>query len=75
MMIPAKEKAQELVNTFEYAKKYANSSNAMSKELAKECALISVNEILKSNPTFITCNTTELNYDYWINVKKEIEKL
>jgi hypothetical protein len=74
-MISPKEQAIELVNKFEYAKKYSNSGNAMSKELAKECALIAVNKILESNPTLITCNTSELNYAYWIEVKNQINQL
>lgn len=70
-----KEQAIELINDFEYAKKYSNSNNAMSRELAKECALIAVNKILESNPTLITCNTSELNYAYWIEVKNQINQL
>lgn len=49
MDLTPKEEAIELVNKFEYAKKYSNSSNAMSKELAKECALIAVQNIILSN--------------------------
>jgi hypothetical protein len=70
-----KEKALGLIYAFEHAKKYANSSNAMSRELAKECALIAVKKILESNPTLITCNTSELNYAYWIEVKNQINQL
>jgi len=64
-----KEEAKELVDKFEYAKKYSNTTNAMSKELAKECALIAVDEIIVNgfNP--------QLPYNYWELVKQEIEKL
>lgn len=44
-------------------------------ELAKQCAKICVDEILKANPTLITCNHSELNYAFWIEVQKEIEKI
>ena len=63
-----KEKALELVDKFEHAKKYANSSNAMSRELAKECALVAVDEILvgyMGNP----------KVKYWTEVKRETELL
>jgi hypothetical protein len=71
----AKEQGIQLINDFEYAKKYSNSNNAMSRELAKECALIAVKKILESNPTLITCNTSELNYAYWIEVKNQLNQL
>jgi len=41
----------------------------------KQGALIAVDEILKSNPTVIDCDKTELNYKYWTEVKKEIDEL
>jgi hypothetical protein len=72
-MIPPKEKADKLIN------KYFKNSDLLYHDLnwiqAKECALIAVDEILKSNPTVIDCNKTELNYKYWSEVKQEIEKL
>lgn len=82
-----KEKAIELVEKF---KKYAHSNPSNESELfyrilkenAKECALICVDEILQSKPTFLNSkndvvyflgNTeTELFYR---KVKKEIENL
>jgi hypothetical protein len=66
----SKEKAEELVNAIE------NKTHSLVKdEEAKICALICVDEILKSNPTKIDCNSSELNYKYWVEVKKEINKL
>ena len=61
-----KEKAEELV------KKLTLSSNAqdgpwMCKDLAKQCALIAVNEILDVCKTYLS--------PYYSEVKKEIEKL
>jgi hypothetical protein len=43
--------------------------------IAKRHGLIAVDEILKSNPTLISCDGAELNYAYWIDVKKEIDEL
>ena len=80
-----KEKAKELV------KKLTLTSNAqngswMCKDLAKQCALIAVNEILELKETQ---EEYQIQYDngewsreigfryskYWQEVKKEIEKL
>lgn len=44
----AEQKAKELFNIFLYAKKYQNSKNAMSVELAKQCALKSCDLIVES---------------------------
>jgi hypothetical protein len=69
-----KEKAKELVS------KYRMYTEFSSVHAAKECALIAVDEIIKSNPTsqlsapFLT-NITLENFNYWIDVRKEIEKL
>ena len=55
-----KEKAEELVDKY-YEFHYINY------ELAKQCALIAVDEILKTNPYKAR--------NYWQEVKTEIEKL
>jgi hypothetical protein len=73
-MIGTKEKAKELVNKFEYAKKYSNSKNAMSFELAKQCALICVNELLTFREALFI-NEGSMAYLYLKEVKEEIEKL
>ena len=66
-----KEKAEELVNKF-----IQTNGNAF---FAKECALIAVDEILKSTPH---CPSKPLDImphfsadKYWKQVKQEIEKL
>lgn len=70
----AKEKAEQLVR--EYYKFGMNKEGqSLSWYECKQCALIAVKIVLESNPTLITCDTSELNYAYWIEVKKEIEKL
>lgn len=79
-----KEKANELVREF---KKYAYYPKTKDdeifvkeiKENSKQCALIAVDEILNSNPHSNPL-TTDLGislslYDYWKEVKQEIEKL
>jgi hypothetical protein len=62
-----KDKAKELVNTFFYADN-ADVNSIITISVAKQCALIAVDEIKKI-----------LNYfsdiEYWNNVKQEIEKL
>ena len=70
----AAEKAQEL-----YKRMYTQHPNVYP-STAKKCAMIAVDEIIKSNPTsqlsdpFLGNRTFE-NTNYWIDVKKEIEKL
>ena len=70
-----KEKAKYLVQKYlckiiEFA--YAETHY---KELAKQCALIAVNEILDSCPMYYTGFEYESNLEYWQKVKTEIKKL
>ena len=62
------EKAEELVN------KYYNKSDLLYETLsfiqAKECALITVDEILK-----VAFYSTDEIYNFYLEVKQEIEKL
>lgn len=64
-----KEKSQQLINDF-YGTTY-NSSNDYDERhrIAKQCALISVNEIL--SVVDYPCE----QYNYYLEVKQEIEKL
>ena len=79
-----KEKARELVSKFEYQNNYGISEDTglkgIDEQLAKQCALISVDEIL------LTLNKDIRDLDvrgsilidlieYWRKVKREIEKL
>jgi len=44
--------------------------------LAKECAILAVNEIINSNPHSNPLNTEVYStMDWWLEVKKEIENL
>lgn len=88
-----KEKAQKLVSNFEYQNNYGISENTglkgIDKKLAKQCALIAVDEIIQSICNFGYTNTIYDDFEtnkmtladekyptaYWEQVKQEIEKL
>ena len=77
-MSNAKEKAKELVEKYIYYVEAITSNGQI--ENTKKCALIAVDEIIKSNPCKINyeglgnCSLND-NSEYWIEVKKEIEIL
>lgn len=85
-----KEKAKELVNKFTKIEGFDYDCEYIHKTMAKECALIAVDEIIKSEPR----NPNDVDWDdvgatyqyyyeaqheealnYWQEVKQEIEKL
>ena len=66
-----KEKAKELVDRFDETLTYLES-----KQKAKQCALIAVDEIINSNPHSNPLNTdVHSTMSYWNEIKQEIEKL
>lgn len=72
----AKQKAKEL-----YSKYYNRIEHTLSEEyspheidLVKQCALIAVDEILASHYKVLT-GIHPTTYDYFIEVKKELENL
>lgn len=69
-----KEKAEEL---FQLYLPYVQSSNYIEeiKDKCKQCALIAVDEIIKSNPYEVSKTDMDSTIDYWKEVKQEIEKL
>jgi len=79
----AKEKAEELVERFLKGTYLIHSVNIKTiDQVAKKCALICVEEIIKSTPTS-PCNN-DIVYkkirrvqakEFWEQVKQEIEKL
>ena len=70
-MSSPKEKAEELVlKYYELAKNKYPSTNGIP--LAKQCALIAVDEILKVASFY---NDSQAEVSYWQEVKQEIEKL
>ena len=62
-----KEKAEQLLSIM-----YYTDIEIMSKHCAKQCALLSADEILK-----VLWHTfkNEIEYTYWQEVKQEIDKL
>jgi hypothetical protein len=64
----AKAKAIQLVNSFDELGRDFTRGVSM-KEFSKQCALIAVEEILIQ-----LMFENESNYEYWQEVKKEIEK-
>jgi hypothetical protein len=72
-----KEKAKELVFKYDFLQAVIEAFRFYD---SKKCALIAVDEIIKSNPCKINyeglgnCSLND-NSEYWIEVKKEIEIL
>ena len=65
----AKEKAEELV--LRYLRIDNNTKEWFNKHIAKQCALIAVEEIINS----IDAEEYVILYNYWQKVKTEIENL
>ena len=78
-----KEKALELFSIYRFALSLPNAPLGEDKDsVAKQCALISVDEIINSSPSLPILGDSgsygediELSKLYWIEVKQEIEKL
>ena len=69
----SKEKAEELVNKYSI---WCWNEVVCDYEIAKQCALIAVNEIINSNPHSNPLNTDVYStMGWWQEVKQEIEKL
>jgi len=69
------EKADELITHFKMILMDEDTDcgcEILCTSIAKKSALIAVDEILKSN---VVWYENSIPYKYWINVKKEIEKL
>jgi len=60
-----KEKARDLIGKFVHLTRQTSGANGTIYN-SKKCALIAVDEIL---------NEPDCSYDYWQEVKQEIEKL
>ena len=65
-----KEKAEELINRFEN-KTYSQVKD----EIAKQCALIAVDEIIKALSKADTCYDLIEHIDFWEEVKQELIKM
>ena len=71
MILAPKEKADELV--LRYLRIDNNTKEWFNLYIAKQCALIAVDEILKARE--VSPGGLILDGDYWLEVKQEIEKL
>ena len=73
------EKAKELIEKFRFGKPISYLEREADEiEFAKQCALIAVNEILRLMPTNNTLKLSDysyINFKYWQEVRKQIEKL
>jgi hypothetical protein len=67
-----KEKANQLVDNYWLMDKINPS---LSKEQAKKCALIAVDELIKIHYLLTTTHDTSPSINYWKDVKKELENL
>jgi hypothetical protein len=67
----AKEKAEELI--LKFMRLQEPNYNWFHSKLAKQCALIAVEEILKDKEEIDGMRI--INDPYWLEVKQEIEKL
>jgi hypothetical protein len=67
-----KEKANQLVDNYWLMDKINPS---LSKEQAKQCALIAVDELIKIHYLLTSTHDTSPSINYWKDVKKELEKL
>jgi hypothetical protein len=72
-----KEKARELIGKFQHPPSAFEHTecDCLHIDIAKECALIAVDEILKSKPCKFDGYYYELNLKYWQEVKQELETL
>lgn len=86
----AKEKAELLIKTFQHSESPDGYNDVRDVHAAIRCALIEVDEIIDSNPTYPSnvdwddCGATHQYYyeeqreealKFWKEVKQEIEKL
>jgi len=74
----AKEKAENLVGfyTKELLKAKYRVNGFVIRELAKQCSLIALQEIINANPHSNPFNTGVYStMDYWLQVRKEIEDM
>jgi hypothetical protein len=68
-----KEKATELFEYYFY--KLQCHFSAVGDEIAKECALIAVDEIIRELTEEISPSVHGFRHQYWIEVEHEIQKL
>lgn len=74
-----KEKAEYLIDKFIHSESQDGYNDVRDIHASIRCALIAVDEIINSNPIFVTSKLEGKDgmheaYLYWKEVKKEIEK-
>jgi hypothetical protein len=69
-----KEKAEELVQQF-IQNAYQEDGDGLYTPIAKQCALITINEIIILHKGKFMCEREEQNEEYWQEVKQEINQL
>jgi hypothetical protein len=69
-----KEKAEEIFNKYANAI-YQRALTVMQYEICKQCALITVDEIIEANPIAFDEDDNCIAKQWWQEVKTEIEKL
>jgi hypothetical protein len=72
----AKDKAKELMDKYQYAVRFDESETQYFANMhsVKQCALIAVDEILKQCWDYRDIDL-QASYDYWQEVKQEIQLL
>jgi hypothetical protein len=74
-----KEKAEELISSYRFALSIPNAPLGEHKDsIAKQCALIAVDELIKSHYLLTTTHDIKPSMrckSYWQKVKEEIENL
>jgi hypothetical protein len=76
-----KEKAIELFDKMHWAMPHPSTTNAEIYIISKQCALITVDEIIEALLEYDNRNATyelqnmDRDFNYWEEVKKEIENL
>jgi hypothetical protein len=68
------EKAEEIFNKYANAI-YQRALTVMQYEICKQCALITVDEIIEANPIAFDEDDNCIAKQWWQEVKNEIEKL
>ena len=70
-----KEKAEELIDKFIHSESQDGYNDVRDIHAAIRCALIAVDEIIRTVNMCIPYHNQETFVDYWKEVKQELEKL
>jgi pyruvate/oxaloacetate carboxyltransferase len=70
-----KEKSEELIDKFKHSESKDGYNDVRDIHAAIRCALIAVDEMIKTVNMCIPYHNPETFVDYWKEVKQELEKL